>query len=87
MNIEVIVMEKSEKILVSLPAPLVARMRAAIPARQRSKVFRMLIEQELEKREEALYQCALAVEKDSALNKEMEEWDSTLNDGLNDESW
>jgi len=87
LNIEVIVMEKSEKILVSLPAPLVARMRAAIPARQRSKVFRMLIEQELEKREEALYQCALAVEKDSALNKEMEEWDSTLNDGLNDESW
>lgn len=80
-------MEKSEKILVSLPAPLVARMRAAIPARQRSKVFRMLIEQELEKREEALYQCALAVEKDSALNKEMEDWDSTLHDGLSDESW
>lgn len=87
MDIEVIIMEKSEKILVSLPAPLVARMRAAIPARQRSKVFRMLIEQELEKREEALYQCALAVEKDSALNKEMEDWDSTLHDGLSDESW
>lgn len=80
-------MEKSEKVLVSLPAPLVARMRAAIPTRQRSKVFRALIEQEVKKREDALYQCALAVEKDSALSEEMKDWDSTLNDGLADESW
>lgn len=39
------------------------------------------IKDELQKREEALYQCALAVEKDTKLRKEMQEWDITLNDG------
>ena len=77
-----------EKILISLPDQLANRMRSAIPARQRSKIFTRLIEKEVDKREKALYECALAVEKDGALREEMEEWDITLNDGLkNDESW
>ena len=81
-------MQKAEKILISLPIQLVARMRATIPARQRSKIFALLIEEEVKKREQALYECALAVEKDSALNREMQEWDITLKDGLeDDESW
>lgn len=77
-----------EKILISMPDELAARMRAAIPARQRSKMFTQLIEKEIEKREKALYECAVAVEKDSALRNEMKDWDITLQDGLNnDESW
>jgi len=37
--------------------------------------------------ENDLYECALSPEKDSALNKEMSDWDITLKDGLNDETW
>lgn len=74
-----------EKVLISLPDQLVARMRAAIPARQRSKIITHLIEEEIEKRERALYECALAVEKDEALHQEMHEWNTTLGDGLNED--
>lgn len=76
-----------EKILISMPDQLAIRMKAVIPARQRSKTFTHLIEKEIEKREKALYECALAVEKDFALQKEMKDWDTTLQDGLNHESW
>lgn len=76
-----------EKILVSVPDQLAARMRAAIPARQRSKIITHLIEEEISRRERLLYECALAVEKDAALRKELKEWDTTLQDGLDDESW
>lgn len=74
-----------EKVLISLPDQLVARMRATIPTRQRSKIITYLIEEEVEKRERALYECALAVEKDHALQQEMSEWDVTLADGLNED--
>ncbi len=75
------------KVLISMPEQLAARMRAALPARQRSKIIAHLIEKEVEKREQNLYECAAAVEKDSALSQEMKDWDETLNDGLDDESW
>lgn len=76
-----------EKILISVPDQLALRMKAVIPSRQRSKTITRLIEQEIKKREKALYECALAVEKDAALQEEMKDWDNTLQDGLNDESW
>ena len=58
-----------------------------IPQKHRSKVIVQLIEKEIEKREKALYECAMAVEQDKALNQEMKDWDETLQDGLTDESW
>lgn len=76
-----------EKVLISIPDNLAARMRATIPARQRSKTITHLIEEEVMRREKSLYECALAVENDKALKKEMEEWENTLNDGLDDETW
>lgn len=76
-----------EKILISMPDQLAVRMRVAIPTRQRSKTITSLIEKEIEKREKALYDCAVAVEKDFALHDEMETWDVTLQDGLDNESW
>jgi hypothetical protein len=82
--IEVIAMHK---ILISMPTQLVSRMKAAIPQRQRSKVIAHLIQLEIERREKALFDCAAAVEKDQTLRKEMQEWDATLQDGLEDESW
>ena len=75
------------KVLISIPDKVAHRMRSAIPQRQRSKVIVNLIEKEIERREKALYDCALAVEKDDALNQEMREWDVTLQDGVQDESW
>ena len=76
-----------EKFLVSVPDNIATRMRAAMPARQRSKVIAHLIEVEIIKRKQRLYECALAVENESALNEEMAEWDVTLKVGLKDESW
>lgn len=75
------------KILISIPDDIAARMRAAIPQRQRSKVIVSLIEAEIKKREKMLYECAVAVENDASLNKEMGDWDITLQDGMNNESW
>jgi len=75
------------KVLISIPDQIASRMRAAIPQRQRSKVIAHLIEKEVEKREKALYQCALAVENDHELKEEMDDWDVTIKDGLHDESW
>ncbi len=75
------------KVLISMPDNIAARMRAAIPQRQRSKVIVHLIEKEIEKREKVLFECAVAVEKDNLLRQEMSDWDVTLQDGLTDESW
>ncbi len=77
-----------KKVLISMPDELAMRMKAAIPARQRSKVIVRLLEKEITKRERALYQCANDVENDDALNDEMQDWDPTISDGLKkDESW
>lgn len=75
------------KVLISIPDKIAQRMRAAIPQRQRSKVIVHLIEKEIERREKALYECALAVEADAALNEEMKDWSVTMQDGLSNESW
>ncbi|MFT4058207.1 MAG: hypothetical protein QM652_01515 [Legionella sp.] len=75
------------KILISIPDKVASRMRASIPQKQRSKVITQLLEQEIEKREKALYECAMAVEQDIELNREMQDWDRTIQDGLTDESW
>lgn len=75
------------KVLISIPDNIASRMRAAIPQRQRSKVIVRLIEAEIDKREKALYECAVAVENDMSLNDEMKDWDVTLQDGMNNGSW
>lgn len=74
-----------QKVLFSLPDRLVSRMRASIPPKQRSKVVAHLLEGELKKREQALYQCALEVEADEALRAEMEDWETTAGDGIRDD--
>ena len=76
-----------QKILISLPEDLVNRMKTTIPARTRSQVVKELIEKEIRRREEALHECAVAVEKDEALSREMAEWDVTVGDGIEPETW
>jgi metal-responsive CopG/Arc/MetJ family transcriptional regulator len=75
------------KVLVSLPAELYARMQAVIPPRQRSKVVAELLEAEVRRREQELYECALAVEHDEQLQAEMADWDVTSGDGIETETW
>jgi len=57
-------------------------MMATIPPRQRSKLIAELLEDEVKKREQELYQAALAVEQDQELNAEMKDWDVTVSDGI-----
>ncbi len=75
------------KVLVSVPDNLIGRMKAVIPPRQRSKILTRLLEDEVKLRETKLYQCAREVESDQALNEEMEEWNTTLGDGIDAEPW
>ena len=76
-----------QKVLVSLPDSLAERMKTVIPSRQRSKVLAGLLEEEVKRREKELYECASEVEKDEALNKDMEDWNATVGDGIDAESW
>lgn len=77
-----------QKMLISVPELLAIRLRSIIPARQRSQVISHLIEKEIEKREKKLYECALEVEGDKSLNREMKQWETqTLQDGLKHEPW
>jgi hypothetical protein len=76
------------KVLISLPDELCSRMRATIPQRQRSKVIADLVRGEVERREQELYQVALAVKRrDENLNAEMAEWEVTTGDGIEAEPW
>ena len=75
-----------QKVLFSLPDELVTQMRASIPPKQRSKIVAHLLEQEIKRREQALYQCALDVEADEALKKDMKDWEATVGDGIDDEA-
>jgi metal-responsive CopG/Arc/MetJ family transcriptional regulator len=75
------------KVLVSLSDELYARMQAVIPPRQRSKVVAELLEEEVLRRERELYECALAVEQDERLHNEMADWDVTVGDGIETETW
>ena len=70
------------KVLISIPDSLYSRMTATIPPRQRSRLIAKLLEDEVRRREQELYQAALAVEQDEDLGAEMKEWDVTLGDGI-----
>lgn len=76
-----------QKVLVSIPDNLADRMKAIIPPRQRSKILVKLLEDEVKRREAELYQCALTVENDQVLNAEMEDWNTTIGDGIDAEPW
>ena len=76
-----------QKILIALPDDLVDRMRTVIPNRQRSKVIAQLLEFEVKKREKELYNCACEVEADAELNKEMSDWETTIGDQIEPETW
>lgn len=76
-----------QKVLISMPDAIMKRLRALVPDRQRSKFITDIVEKELQRREHELYQCALQVEQDKALNAEMSDWNTVIADGIDHESW
>jgi hypothetical protein len=73
------------KVMFSFPEKLVMRMKAVIPARERSKVLASLLEREIKMREKHLFSCAKELEENKALRKEMGVWDAEFGgDGLED---
>jgi metal-responsive CopG/Arc/MetJ family transcriptional regulator len=76
-----------ERVLFTLPDDLTSRLRFLVPEKQRSKFISNLLEKALLKREDQLFKIASEVEMDDNLNMEMQDWDITLNDGLDDEPW
>ena len=71
---------------IHLPSDLAARFRAAVPARQRSAFVAEMLRQHLPCEDDPLYHIVLAGEADTALNREMDEWDGVAGDGLGGEA-
>lgn len=76
-----------QQISISLPDELIAKMRMLIPQQQYSQIFIQLLEKELQIREKALYQAACEAETDDRLNQEISDWNVTINDGIEHETW
>lgn len=73
----------SAKLMFSIPEKLASRMKAIIPARERSKLIANLLEKEIKNREEILFFCAKSLENCKELKDEVETWDSNFGqDGL-----
>jgi plasmid stability protein len=70
------------QLCIHLPDDLAARFRAAVPARQRSAFVADMLRQALPAEDDPLYRIALAVEADTALGREMDDWDGVAGDGL-----
>jgi hypothetical protein len=76
-----------QQVSVFLPDELVVKMKILIPQQQYSQFFIQVLERELQIRELALYQSASEVEADETLNQEMSDWNVTIADGIQHESW
>ncbi|MBE0502409.1 MAG: hypothetical protein IBX47_13345 [Desulfuromonadales bacterium] len=50
-----------QRILITVPDNLAARMKAVLPAGKRSKVIARILEEEIDRRERELYECAIPV--------------------------
>lgn len=70
------------QVLVHLPDDLALRFKQKVPARKRSAFIAELLREALPAESDSLYQGALEVEQDEALNAEMAQWDVTVGDGL-----
>ncbi len=71
-----------EEMLIKIPEGLAAKFRAIVPRGKRSKIIARLMEEEIKKHDEKLYNIALELTKNEKLNKEMEDWDVTIGDGI-----
>ena len=71
------------KVMFSLPDSLVSRMRSVIPAGDRSRLVANFLKQEVEQREQNLYELAMKLESNESFLTEMQELEKEfMNDGL-----
>ncbi|MFL5801218.1 MAG: hypothetical protein ACJ8CR_05690 [Roseiflexaceae bacterium] len=66
----------------SLPEEIMHGLQQLVPSDQHDQFVADAIRQALEQQEQMLYECALAVEQDEALNAELDDWQVTLTDGI-----
>jgi hypothetical protein len=66
----------------SLPEELISSLHQLVPPAEQDEFVASVLRKALEQHEQALYECALAVEQDEALNAEIDDWQVTLTDGI-----
>jgi len=64
------------RITLSIPDPIARRFQSTVPARQRSRLVARLLEQELTERDASLAAACRAANRDKALEREIDEWQS-----------
>jgi hypothetical protein len=80
----------TQQLLVRIPEELARRLKRQVPARGRSAFVQRLLEQALALEggeDDPLYRAAMEVEADERLTAEMTEWDDTVADGLEGETF
>lgn len=71
-----------KQINLRLPDNIMEKFKAVIPSGKRNDFVVGLIAREIEKVDSHLHRLALDVENDKALQKEMDDWGSTVSDGF-----
>ncbi len=69
------------RITLSIPDAVAHRFQAAVPARQRSRLVTRLLEHELSQHDNTLASACRAANRDKALQREIDEWQS-FDDGI-----
>jgi hypothetical protein len=62
------------RMTLSIPDAVAHRFQAAVPPRKRSRLVTRLLEQELSERDNTLAAACRAANRDTALQREMDEW-------------
>lgn len=79
----------NQQILIRLPDDVAAKLRAAVPARQRNKFIAGLVEAAVARHEDELAKIAALVTDDEQRNPEIAretgDWEATVGDGLETE--
>jgi hypothetical protein len=66
----------------SLQEEIICSLHQLVPADQQDQFVASVLRKALEQQEQALYECALAVEQDEELNAELDDWQTTLTDDI-----
>lgn len=76
----------TQQILIRLPEEVAAKLKAAVPARQRNKFVAELVATAVARHEDKLAKIATAVTNEEKRNpkiaNEMRDWEATVGDGL-----
>ena len=80
----------TQQILIRLPEDVAARLKAAVPARQRNKFVADLVARAVARHEDELAKIAAAVTDEERRNpelaQEMRDWEATVGDGIGEQA-